>query len=72
MKVGDLLHAPRDVPWPRRAAGIAVGLFFVVVITQHEAEQEPWHHNVSNPQHGEVAACGTEEGLELSSWPNKR
>lgn len=67
MKVRDLLHTPRDVPWSWGTAGITVGLFFVVIIAQDEAEQKPWHHNVSNPQHGEVAACGTKEQLELSS-----
>ncbi|KAF2976248.1 hypothetical protein EK904_002683, partial [Melospiza melodia maxima] len=44
---------------------------YALIVTQHEAQQEPWHHNISNPQHGEVAACGTKEELELGSWPNK-
>lgn len=72
MKVRDLLHTPRDVPWSWGTAGITVGLFFVVIVTQDEAEQKPWHHNISNPQHGEVAACGTEEQLELGSWPKHK
>ncbi|KGL74600.1 hypothetical protein N309_13407, partial [Tinamus guttatus] len=69
VEVGDLLHSPRDVPWSWGTTGVTVGLFFVVVITQDKAEQETWHHNISNPQHGEVAACGTGQQLKLGLRP---
>lgn len=67
MEVGDLLHPPRDVPRPRGAAGVTAGLLLVVVVAQHEAEQEAWHHDVPDAQHGEVAACGTGKQLQLAS-----
>ncbi|KFV63286.1 hypothetical protein N307_14069, partial [Dryobates pubescens] len=65
VEVGDLLHPSGDVGRPRGATGVAAGLFLVVVVAQHEAEQEAWHHNVPDAQHGEVAACGTGEQLPL-------
>ena len=71
MKVRDLLHTPRDVPRSWGTTGIAVGLLFVVIVTQDEAEQETWHHNVSDPQHREVAACGTREQLKLGWCPRQ-
>lgn len=62
MKVGDLLHAPRDVGGSRGAAGVTIGLFLVVVVTEDKAQQESGHHNVSNAQHREVAASGAGRG----------
>lgn len=61
MKIGDFLHAARDVAWSWCTTGVTVGLFLIVVIAQHEAQQEAWHHNITYSQHGEVAACGTEK-----------
>lgn len=61
VKVGDLLHASRDVGGSRGTAGVTAGLFFVVVITKDKAQQEPRHHNVSNTQHREVTAGGAGE-----------
>lgn len=61
VKVGDLLHASRDVGGSRGTAGVTVGLFFVVVITKNKAQQESGHHNVSNAQHREVTASGAWE-----------
>jgi hypothetical protein len=58
MKVGDLLHAPRDVGRARGTTGVAAGLFFVVVIAKDKAQQETRHHNIPNAQHREVTACG--------------
>ncbi|KFO71469.1 hypothetical protein N303_08743, partial [Cuculus canorus] len=69
VKVGDLLHSARDVPWPRGTTGITVGLLFVVIVPQDKAEQKTWHHNIADPQHREVAACGTGEQLALDSCP---
>lgn len=69
MKVRNLLHTSRDVPWSWGTTGITVGLFFIVIVSQDEAEQKTWHHNISDPQHGEVAACGTGEQLKLGSCP---
>lgn len=72
VKVRDLLHTSRDVPWSWGTAGIAVGLFFVVIVAQDEAEQKTWHHNISNPQHREVAARGTAEQWKLDLHPYTR
>lgn len=72
MKVRDLLHTSRDVPWSWGTTGITVGLFFVVIIAQDKAEQKTWHHNISDPQHREVAACGTREQLKLGSRPRHK
>lgn len=58
MKVGDLLHASRDIGRSRGTAGVTVGLFFVVVITKDKAQQESRHHDVPNAQHREVTASG--------------
>lgn len=58
MKVGDLLHASRDIGGSRGTAGVTVGLFFVVVITKDKAQQESRHHDVPNAQHREVTASG--------------
>lgn len=60
VKVGDLLHASRDVGRSRGTTGVTIGLFFVVVITKDKAQQESGHHNVSNAQHREVTASGAE------------
>lgn len=69
MEVRDLLHTARDVPWSWGTTGIAVGLLLVVIVTQDKAEQKTWHHNIADPQHGEVAACGTRQQLEVGSCP---
>lgn len=69
MKVGDLLHASRDVGGSRGAAGVTVGLFFVVVITKDKAQQESGHHNVSNAQHREVTASGAGRQCQRSGRP---
>lgn len=58
VKVGDLLHAPRDVGRSRGTTGVTAGLFFIVVIAKDKAQQETGHHNVSNAQHREVTASG--------------
>lgn len=58
VKVGNLLHASRDVGGPRGTAGVTVGLLFVVVVTKDKTQQESRHHDVSNAQHGEVTASG--------------
>lgn len=60
VKVGDLLHASRDVGGSRGTTGVTIGLFFVVVITKDKAQQESGHHNVSDAQHREVTASGAE------------
>lgn len=72
MKVRNLLHTSRDVPWSWGTTGITVCLFFVVIVTQDKAEEKTWHHNISDPQHGEVAACGTGEQLKLGSCPGQK
>lgn len=72
VKVRDLLHTSRDVPWSWGTTGITVGLFFVVIVTQDKAEQKTRHHNISDPQHREVAACGTGEQLKLGLCPVRR
>lgn len=56
MEVGDALHASRHVPGPGH---LAVGLLLVVVVAQDEAQQQPWHNDVSDSQHGEVTSCRT-------------
>lgn len=61
MEIGDLLHAARDVARPGPPTGVTAGLFLVVVVAQDKAEQEAGHHDVPNPQHREVAACGAAE-----------
>lgn len=61
MKVGNLLHAPGDVGGSGGTAGVTAGLLLVVVITQDKAQQESRHHDVSDAQHREVAACGARE-----------
>lgn len=33
VKVRDLLHTSRDVPWSWGTTGVTVGLFFVVIVT---------------------------------------
>lgn len=58
VEVGDALHAPGHVGG---AGGLAARLLFVVVVAQHEAEQQSGHDDVANAQHGEVAACRTRE-----------
>ena len=72
MKVRDLLHTSRDVPWSWGTTGITVGLLFVVIVTQDKAEQKARHHNISDPQHREVAACGTRKQLKLGSCPKHK
>lgn len=58
VEVGDALHAPGHVG---RALCLTVRLLFVVVIAQHEAEQQSGHDDVTDAQHGEVAARGARE-----------
>lgn len=76
MEVRNLLHAARNVALPGRPAGVTAGLFLVVIVTQDKAEQEAGHHNVPDPQHGEVAARGAEkegavEGEEDRQTPTR-
>lgn len=69
MKVGDLLHASRDIGGSRGTTGVTVGLFFVVVVTKDKAQQESRHHNVPNAQHREMAAGGAGMQCHRSGMP---
>lgn len=55
MEVGNPLHAAGHVGGAGHFTG---GLFFIVVISQHETQQQAWHDNIADAQHGEVAASG--------------
>lgn len=70
VKVGDLLHASRDVGGSRGTTGVTTGLFFVVVITKDKAQQESRHHNVSNAQHREMTASGAGRQCHMSGMPH--
>lgn len=65
MEVGDLLHSSRNISSPCCTASVSSCLFFVIVISQDEAQKKTWHDNVSNPKHREVASCGTAENTTL-------
>lgn len=58
VEVGDALHAPRHVG---RALCLAACLLLVVVVAQHEAEEQSRHDDIADAQHGEVAARGARE-----------
>lgn len=58
VEVGDALHAPGHVGG---ALGLAARLLLVVIVAQHEAEQQSGHDDVADAQHGEVAPRGARE-----------
>lgn len=58
MEVGDALHAPGHVGGARC---LAARLLFVIVVSQHEAQQQSGHDDVADAQHGEMAARGARE-----------
>lgn len=66
MEVGDALHAPGHVGGARC---LTARLLFVVVVAQHEAEQQPGHDDVADAQHGEVATRGARE--HQLAWERK-
>lgn len=58
VEVGDALHAPGHVG---RALSLATRLLLVVVVAQHETEEQSRHDDIADTQHGEVAARGARE-----------
>ncbi len=58
MEVGNPLHPAGHVD---RTRNFSVGLFLVVVVSEHEAQQQAWHDDIADAQHGEVAAWGARE-----------
>ena len=55
VEIGDALHASGHVTRPR---DFPICLLLVVIIAEDEAQQQPRHHDVSDPQHREVTSCG--------------
>lgn len=58
VEVGNPLHATGRV---NSAGNFSVGLFLIVVVSQHETQQQAWHDDVTDAQHGKVTAGGAGE-----------
>lgn len=63
VEVGNPLHAAGHVD---RTGHFSVGLFLIVVVSEHEAQQQARHDDITDAQHGEVAARGA--GEHQLSW----
>ncbi len=58
VEVGNSLHPAGHVDSTWHFSG---GLFLIVVVSEHEAQQQAWHDDIADAQHGEVAAGGAGE-----------
>lgn len=58
VEVGDPLHAAGHVGSPGH---FSRGLLLIVVVSEHKAQQQTRHDDITDAQHGEVAPGGARE-----------